>query len=383
MKVDIFCCVIDNWGDAGVCWRLARQMSREWGAQVRLWIDAPEVLQPWRSEWGDALDGDVSPEVCTWSHAVDCHSVVPADLIIEAFACEIPAAYVARIKTFKQSPKWFNLEYLSAEDWVETHHLLNSPQSGGLNKVFYFPGFTEQTGGLLREHDLIARRDAFVVEHPQYWQACTGFEDSQNALKISLFGYEHLPLAQWLPVLAQGEQVIQIAVAAGKAQATFAQTWAQLGYAQPQNGRYQQGNLSAVFLPMLTQTEYDQLLWSADINAVRGEDSLVRAIWAGKPLFWDIYKQDDGVHWDKLRAFCAQMSAGETADWVQAWTRWNMAWNQAQLDKNNNNNSNMTDWPQLWAALLAQLPQMSAAAQRTCQRLSQQADLLTQLRRLI
>ena len=242
--------------------------------------------------------------------------------------------------------------------------------------MFYFPGFTEQTGGLLRECDLIARRDAFVAEHPQYWQTCTGFEDSQNALKISLFGYENLPLAQWLPVLAQGEQVIQIAVTAGKAQAAFAQTWAQLGYAQPQNGRYQQGNLSAVFLPMLTQTEYDQLLWSADINAVRGEDSLVRAIWAGKPLFWDIYKQDDGVHWDKLRAFCMQMSAGETAGWAELWTHWQMMWNRAELDEDD-------DWVGLWTALLTQLPQMSAAAQRTCQRLSQQADLLTQLRRLI
>ena len=36
---DIFCSVVDNYGDIGVCWRLARQLSSELEQSVRLWVD--------------------------------------------------------------------------------------------------------------------------------------------------------------------------------------------------------------------------------------------------------------------------------------------------------------------------------------------------------
>jgi len=41
---DLFCRVIDNLGDAAVCWRLARQLAQDPGQSVRLWIDQPDVL---------------------------------------------------------------------------------------------------------------------------------------------------------------------------------------------------------------------------------------------------------------------------------------------------------------------------------------------------
>ncbi|HET9045379.1 MAG TPA: elongation factor P maturation arginine rhamnosyltransferase EarP, partial [Casimicrobiaceae bacterium] len=36
---DVFCKVVDNFGDAGVCWRLARQLVAEHDLAVTLWID--------------------------------------------------------------------------------------------------------------------------------------------------------------------------------------------------------------------------------------------------------------------------------------------------------------------------------------------------------
>ncbi|MBY0444112.1 MAG: elongation factor P maturation arginine rhamnosyltransferase EarP, partial [Burkholderiales bacterium] len=39
VRWDIFCRVIDNYGDIGVCWRLARQLSFEHGFAVRLMVD--------------------------------------------------------------------------------------------------------------------------------------------------------------------------------------------------------------------------------------------------------------------------------------------------------------------------------------------------------
>lgn len=368
MKIDVFCTVIDNWGDAGVCWRLSRQLCREWQAQVRLWIDAPEVLQPWLNEC--AHDEDLT--VYAWNDTVNWQNTIPAEWVIEAFACQIPEPYIERMKSLAVKPKWFNLEYLSAEPWVESHHLLCSPQSGGLNKVFYFPGLTEKTGGLLRERDLLARRDAFVAEHSEYWQTCTGFLPTYNALKISVFGYEHLPLMQWLPALMQGEPTVQLAVAAGKAQVAFANAWQQLDYRPPEHGQYAQGNLSAVFLPMLTQTEYDQLLWSADINAVRGEDSLVRAIWAGKPFFWDIYKQDDGAHWDKLRAFCVTYTRQADALSANLWTQWQMAWN-------NHESPTTQHFVDLWQIFSKHIDTLNIMSSNFCMQASKQTDLCSGL----
>lgn len=368
MKIDVFCTVIDNWGDAGVCWRLSRQLCREWQAQVRLWIDAPEVLQPWLNEC--AHDEDLT--VYAWNDTVNWQNTIPAEWVIEAFACQIPEPYIERMKSLAVKPKWFNLEYLSAEPWVESHHLLCSPQSGGLNKVFYFPGLTEKTGGLLRERDLLARRDAFVAEHSEYWQTCTGFLPTHNALKISVFGYEHLPLMQWLPALMQGEPTVQLAVAAGKAQVAFANAWQQLDYRPPEHGHYAQGNLSAVFLPMLTQTEYDQLLWSADINTVRGEDSLARTIWAGKPFFWDIYKQDDGAHWDKLRAFCVAYMRQADALSANLWTQWQMVWN-------NHESPTTQHFVDLWQIFSKHIDTLNIMSSNFCMQASKQTDLCSGL----
>ncbi len=36
---DIFCSVVDNYGDIGVTWRLARQLVEEFAQRVCLWVD--------------------------------------------------------------------------------------------------------------------------------------------------------------------------------------------------------------------------------------------------------------------------------------------------------------------------------------------------------
>ena len=63
------------------------------------------------------------------------------------------------------------------------------------------------------------------------------------------------------------------------------------------------GRLSVKIIPFLEQTQYDTLLWACDLNFVRGEDSFVRAQWAGKPFVWHIYPQSEQAHWKKLDAF--------------------------------------------------------------------------------
>ena len=367
MRVDIFCQVIDNWGDAGVCWRLAKQLANEQDAIVRLWIDQPQVLSHWLNEGLSAI------EIGHWHDQTDWALIEPADWVIEAFACQIPQPYIARMAQKLPKPKWFNLEYLSAEHWVNEHHLLPSPQAGGLLKIFYFPGFTEQTGGLLREQNLLANRDQFLREQPQYWSELTGFPQEPNALKISLFGYEHMPLEAWLPLLAQNQQTVQLAVTYGKASEAVKQSWMQLGFATSEStGEWSEGRLKVRFLPMLSQQQYDYLLWSADFNAVRGEDSLVRAIWAGKPFVWDIYKQEDDVHWDKLKAFCqVYTDLVDDSKAAAVWTNWQMLWNEKHVATES--------LQKAWLDLQNNWLIIDAAIMQATQNLAQQTDLVTQL----
>jgi uncharacterized repeat protein (TIGR03837 family) len=87
------------------------------------------------------------------------------------------------------------------------------------------------------------------------------------------------------------------------------------------------GRLEARILPFLPQSRYDELLWTCGINFVRGEDSFVRAQWAGGPFVWHIYPQAEGAHRLKLDAFLDLYAGGlesEAAAALRAFWHW---WN--------------------------------------------------------
>ena len=158
---DIFCTVIDNFGDIGTCWRLARQLAEEHQAEVRMWVDRLEsfsCLCPSVSR--NAASQQVGLiEVRRWDAdftGEDAANVAIADVVVEAFGCELPTVYIEAMARREKPPVWINLEYLSAEAWVDDCHLLTSPHARlPLTKHFFFPGFTEKTGGLLRERGLV------------------------------------------------------------------------------------------------------------------------------------------------------------------------------------------------------------------------------------
>ena len=162
ISCDIFCSVVDNYGDIGVCWRLARQLSNEQDLSVRLWVDDLASLHKLCTEVDPAqpVQQRCGVEIRHWG--IPFAEVIPAQLVIESFACELPERYVLAMAAQEHKPVWLNLEYLSAEDWVAGCHGLPSPHPRlPLIKYFFFPGFTRETGGLLLERDLLARRDAF------------------------------------------------------------------------------------------------------------------------------------------------------------------------------------------------------------------------------
>ena len=303
---DIFCRVVDNYGDVGVCWRLARQLAGERGDIVRLWIDDLTPLAriwPGVSPYADRQQC-AGVDIRHWPPDFAASTeITPHDVVIEAFACETPPPFIEAMSVRVPHPVWINLEYLSAETWVEDCHLLRSPHPRlPLVKRFFFPGFTERTGGLLREAGLLAQRDAFRADadaQQQVWSSLR-LDPPQDALKISLFAYPNLAAEVLLAAWAGGSRrifcVVPDGVLSGELQRAARKA--------PISGEtVTLGNLTVAVIPFVTQTDYDRLLWACDFNFVRGEDSFVRAQWAGRPFVWHIYPQDDATHLPKLRAF--------------------------------------------------------------------------------
>ena len=300
---DIFCKVIDNYGDIGVCWRLSADLASR-GEQVRLWVDDASALA-WMAPAGCA-----GVQVMLWREPFRNPGLAPGDILVEAFGCDIPFEFVAdyaiAIKAGHPACSWVNLEYLSAESFAQRSHGLASPvmhgPATGLTKHFFYPGFTGASGGLLREADLASRQAVFIRED---WLANMGIPFNGERL-ISLFCYEPPALKALLDQLATDPVPTRLLVTCGRAKNAV------LDHFQRESSLLPMNNIESMllisYLPMLTQRQFDELLWASDLNFVRGEDSLVRSIWAGKPFVWQIYPQHDDAHHAKLNALLDRLT---------------------------------------------------------------------------
>jgi uncharacterized repeat protein (TIGR03837 family) len=350
----IFCKVVDNYGDIGICWRLARQLQHEHGVAVTMWVDNLHSFQ--RICPVVELDADVQlvagVDVRHWRDQDGAFAAADiADIVIEFFGCDIPPGYIAAMAQCEPRPVWLNLEGLSAEEWVEGCHTLPSPHPRlPLLKHFFFPGFTAKTGGLLREAALDEQRRQFQQDPAAMAAFLAPFgvtAAEMGATRISLFCYPHAPVAEMFAIWQGSATAITCLVPEGVAADAVRDF---IGGAADAGAARTRGSLTLRVLPFVPQPDYDKLLWACDLNFVRGEDSIVRAQWAGRPFVWHIYPQDEDLHHKKLRAFLGRYSGG-----IDSIDNFSLRWNGAGVDE-------QTDWPALWRAFEADLP---AIARRT------------------
>ena len=324
---DIFCNVIDNYGDIGIAWRLARGLVSEHGLAVRLWVDD---LQAFQRIWpAVAVNADEQVcegvEVCAWR--MPFAAVEPGQAVIEAFGCALPDSWLAAMSKRSPPPVWINLEYLSAEAWVAAHHGLPSPHPRlPLTKYFFFPGYTRDTGGLLVEAGLADKRTAFLeTALPAFWRQFDLDMPAADELRVSLFAYENAALPALLDAWAADTRPVTSLVPEGRVVPQLAAWLAVPGLTACDVHR--RGALRLHIVPFADQDAYDHLLWACDLNFVRGEDSCVRAQWAGHPLVWQAYPQDESAHWQKLDALLGQYTQGlnpaAAAAMAALWHRWN------------------------------------------------------------
>jgi uncharacterized repeat protein (TIGR03837 family) len=364
----IFCKVVDNYGDIGICWRLARQLHGEHGLAVTLWVDD---LASFRRIWPQvALDAEVQEiggvTVRHWRGQDG--EFLPAeipDIVIEFFGVDLPPGYIAAMAQCEPRPVWINYEGLSAEEWVEGCHRLPSMHPRlKLTKHFFFPGFTDKTGGLLRERGLVEERTRFQADPAAAAAFLAGLGVSpaeMEALKVSLFCYPHAPVAEMFRAWEQGGEKVTCLVPEGVARE---QVQAFIGGDAAAGAAATRGALTVRVIPFMPQTDYDRLLWACDLNFVRGEDSWVRAQWATRPFIWHIYPQDENLHHVKLRAFL-QKYVVNTQSLVDFSLRWNDA-REGHMDE-------------LWTSLQAELPTMTRRAHEWEAQMLVNGDLVSNL----
>jgi uncharacterized repeat protein (TIGR03837 family) len=349
----LFCKVVDNYGDIGICWRLARQLTREHGIAVSLWVDdlrsfrriCPAVqvdaalqevdgvrIHHWRTQ-----EGVFSPDEI-------------ADIVIEFFACDIPPGYIDAMTQCDPRPAWLNLEGLSAEEWVEGCHALPSMHPRlPLTKYFFFPGFTDKTGGLLHESGLEKEREGFQEDPaaiPAFLGQVGATAEEIASFKVSLFCYPHAPVEDLFNTWKSGNQTVSCFVPEGVA---VQSVQAFLGAEAVPGAVQTRDALTVRVLPFMAQPDYDRLLWSCDLNFVRGEDSFVRAQWAQSPFIWHIYPQDKNLHHVKLQAFLKRY-AGD----IDGLAAFSMRWN----DEPHKGIADQQGWSKLWSQLQADFPKI-------------------------
>ena len=361
---DIFCKIIDNYGDIGVCWRLCQQLVNDHKIQVRLFIDdfttAKKIIPQLDTNRAQQRIEDVT--ICIWPTV----ETMPAKVVIETFSCTLPDTYLGQMAT--QQSIWINLEYLSAETWVSDFHAKPSPHPTlKITRHFFFPGFKNDTGGLLREKNLITKRDEFLnstITQSEFWQTL-GIQNDDHSIKISLFCYPQANIKQLLLALFESNQASTILYSFSGTIKSLSHIFTD--FKQLDANTLVKQNVTVRLVPFLSQSNYDRLLWACDLNFVRGEDSWIRAIWASKPFIWQPYIQTEETHIKKMRAFLAAYSHNAPEEIQSLLLNTHLTWSAAKEDKG--------DFKELMLAL----PKLNSYAKQQTHLQSIQADLATNL----
>lgn len=343
---DVFCCVIDNFGDAGIAWRLVQCLRAENGWKMRLIIDDVSVLSALVPELDAACSEQqfCDVQIVAWP---ETGALEPADIVIELFSCRLPEAYEAAIDAARRStahrPVVLAVDYLTAEHYAETSNGLQSPHPRyGYPKTFLFPGFSDLTCGFLREADLWERLQHDQLPEQRRALLAQFGANPEAPLTLFFFTYPQMPLEAFASALAQDRRPIQILAAPGQASAQLRAFLARIPRAE---------HVKIVDMPMVPQSRFDAVLSACDACLVRGEDSTLRAQLAARALIWTLYPQSEDTHLVKLRAFAQLYTQHMTQEDGQVWMQLNLWLNNGQAD------------PLAWSRWRDRLPQMQQAAQ--------------------
>lgn len=298
-NIMILCKVVDNFGDIGVVYRLAKALS-DLDSSLNLTIVcsnlesfasmAKKIEPDKKNQFFDYKN--TRWQILDWNQSEDfTFSSKPFPIILECFQCGRPdwLEKVLFDKNAKEIFHIFNIEYLTAEEYADDFHLLKCyTRSPNVKKMFFMPGFTKKTAGLLIDSQFL-----------KTLKETKTLPKNKNEFCVTIFSYEReffqifnsLNRIQETQRQKNPDFCIKVLAAAGKSLPFAKKAWEQTGK-----------KLNFVQLPFLTQEEWDKILCTSDFNFVRGEESLARACLSGKPFFWHAYVQDENYQLVKVNA---------------------------------------------------------------------------------
>lgn len=306
MDITILCKVVDNFGDIGVVYRLARaiedvksKFNDITDLKIRIVVDNLKSFSMLVPQIKPELDYQMYNgwEIFQWENNQLCFdefSKNPPQIILECFQCGRPQ-WLDELLFVKKVPNVVNIimiDYLTGEDYAEDFHCLQSlTRSARVKKVNFMPGFTKKTGGLIL--------DKAFVDSLEKAQKIKSNEENNKFLELVFFSYQK----DLVPVIKafeeyekKSEKKVNVRLAKGAGFESFIDSWEK-----------SDKNIHIEELDFIPQEEWDFLLCKTPLLFIRGEDSLARACLSGNPFVWHAYPQSEDYHLVKVQGLLNQL----------------------------------------------------------------------------
>lgn len=302
-SIDIFCEIIDNFGDIGVVYRISKELKKIFqNVRIRIVLNRLEEFKAINKKVKDTDYQEIDGLICVTEKYVkeNMESFGVSDVFIEAFGCNVPEEYVKAAK--ENSKLWINLEYLSGEKWIEDFHLCESLiDSKTLKKIFFMPGFSEKSGGVIIDSGFLERMKFGKENRDEVFKKYFKDFDLKDKFIGTVFSYEK-NFENLLETLKNYEKETILLLMGEKTQKSFSEILKK-NLTEDYGNIVKYGKITMIYSDFFSQEEYEEIISASDFNFTRGEDSFVRGIILGKPFMWHIYLQEEKAHMDKIKAF--------------------------------------------------------------------------------
>lgn len=302
-SIDIFCEIIDNFGDIGVVYRISKELKKIFqNVRIRIVLNRLEEFKAINKKVKDVDYQEIDGLICVTEKYVkeNMESFGVSDVFIEAFGCNVPEEYVKAAK--ENSKLWINLEYLSGEKWIEDFHLCESLiDSKTLKKIFFMPGFSEKSGGVIIDSGFLERMKYGKENRDEVFKKYFKDFDLKDKFIGTVFSYEK-NFENLLKTLKNYEKETVLLLMGEKTQKSFSEILKK-NLTEDYGNIVKYGKITMIYSDFFSQEEYEEIISASDFNFTRGEDSFVRGIILGKPFMWHIYLQEEKAHMDKIKAF--------------------------------------------------------------------------------
>ena len=293
MEITILCKVVDNFGDIGVAWRMAKRFvelakkeNLEIIEKINLIVDGLSSFNKIENSIDITQSFQTVKDVCVydWNCYDVCYKIFSQNdgkklaFIIECFQCGRPD-WMEKIlfqDKLQRTVQILMIDYLTAEKYAEDFHkLMSLTRSAKVQKVNFMPGFSDKTGGLIIEDK---------------WEAVA--QRNSNG-PVLFFTYSK----NWDGVAESFVKKTDKQILAAKG----------VGFESVKNSFEKfllQPEFSSRFksLDFCNQREWDNLLLNCSFLFIRGEESLSRACLSGIPFVWHAYVQTEEYQLVKVKA---------------------------------------------------------------------------------